>query len=318
MQRVEAIGQTLTKGLKANFCKATPLGKAPKIENIKKGWDSWALKYAMDIEPNSYPSQVSILREIAPGPNCSILEAACGSGYFGAMHCLNKPETQKYTMVDLSPKMVEIARKRVFLTLQNKRFFQQVDKLPEIEEEAIEKVLRQHNITILDTDCEHLNRFESNSFDVYLGGLFIHLVPEPLNVLKEAYRVVKPGGSIGFSVFGDPEKSLYFNLFDNIVKKEGHIEYRSKFYLADEAMLRQLVTEAGFKRFRTMRQDLSFGVKRPEEADDHFEMPSNKAILKKFDKTKVESMKSELRSLYKTALQDRVIGIQNLLVVATK
>jgi ubiquinone/menaquinone biosynthesis C-methylase UbiE len=35
--------------------------------------------------------------------------------------------------------------------------------------------------------------FNAEEFDRYLANFLLHLVPDPVKMLKEAYRVLKPG-----------------------------------------------------------------------------------------------------------------------------
>jgi len=44
--------------------------------------------------------------------------------------------------------------------------------------------------------------FENSKFDTVFGNLCLQLVPDPILVLKEVYRVCKVGARVGFSVWG--------------------------------------------------------------------------------------------------------------------
>ena len=320
MLRLRNIEKVLVGGQKRYFGqeKQQGSGKVPHIDNIRKAWDKWSLKYAKDIEPYSFPSQVTIMNELRPQPTDTIVEAACGSGYYGAYHCMAKPQSQKYTMMDLSPEMIKLAKRRVAMSLKQGKLYNDVESLAHLDDKEIDELFNGLGIEALSQNCEVLSQFHSKSLDIYLGGLFLHLVPDPAVILKEAYRVLKDGGKIGFSVFGDPQNSLYFSLFDEMVKKHGHIEFRSKFYLNDDRKLRSLVEAAGFKNIRLMRQDLSFGIDSSDSSLEHFTMPSNQAILRQFDQATIEKMKVDLKNQFATTLSHQVIGIQNVLVVATK
>ena len=83
-----------------------------------------------------------------------------------------------------------------------------------------------------------------NSFDIIVSNCVINLSPDKENVLKEAYRVLKPGGELYFSdvysnrrvpshLVNDPvlygeclTGALYWNDFQNLAKKVGFLDPR--------------------------------------------------------------------------------------------
>ena len=85
---------------------------------------------------------------------------------------------------------------------------------------------------------------EDNSFDIIVSNCVINLSPDKESVLREAYRVLKPGGELYFSdVYSDrrvPEQlvkdpvlygeclsgALYWNDFQNLAKKCGFLDPR--------------------------------------------------------------------------------------------
>ncbi len=86
--------------------------------------------------------------------------------------------------------------------------------------------------------------FEDNSFDIIISNCVINLSPDKESVLREAYRVLKPGGEIYFSdVYADRRVpaalvknpllygeclsgALYWNDFQNLAKKMGFLDPR--------------------------------------------------------------------------------------------
>lgn len=79
------------------------------------------------------------------------------------------PENHQYTATDLTPAMLEKCKAR----------------LPEYK----------LNLDLHTADVMHLP-FEDNSFDIVLMNLILAVVPDPMKALKEASRVLKPGGKI--------------------------------------------------------------------------------------------------------------------------
>ena len=102
------------------------------------------------------------------------------------------------------------------------------------------------NITFKKGYIERLDELdlEDNSFDIIVSNCVINLSPDKEAVLKEAYRVLKPGGELYFSdVYSDrrvPEElvkdpvlygeclsgALYWNDFQNLAKKCGFLDPR--------------------------------------------------------------------------------------------
>ena len=98
-------------------------------------------------------------------------------------------------------------------------------------------------------DIQYIERLDEldladNSFDIIVSNCVINLSPDKENVLKEAYRVLKPGGELYFSdvysnrripshLVNDPilygeclTGALYWNDFQNLAKKTGFLDPR--------------------------------------------------------------------------------------------
>lgn len=68
-------------------------------------------------------------------------------------------------------------------------------------------------------DVEDLSQFPDNHFDIYLSNLCLQLVKNQEKALAEAFRVLTPGGRIGFSVWSEREKAI--NLHMDALKAAG-------------------------------------------------------------------------------------------------
>lgn len=59
----------------------------------------------------------------------------------------------------------------------------------------------------------HSLPFEDGSFDVVLSNLTVHHLGDPDKFLAEAFRVLRPGGRLAFTVWADLSKLEAFGLF---------------------------------------------------------------------------------------------------------
>ena len=139
--------------------------------------------------------------------NADILEAGCGWGYCASLIMRENPRS--YTGMDIMPEQLEIAGKRG------------------LERASFEQ-----------GDVADLSRFADNSFDYVLDFCILHHVEGWRSFLDEAYRVLKPGGSVFihdltkkgvhmvdfFSKYGHSETPLFtLKEFEDQAKKSGFV-----------------------------------------------------------------------------------------------
>jgi SAM-dependent methyltransferase len=127
-----------------------------------------------------------VLKEIGGFMDPSVLEIGCGTGAFSSS-VLEEIPSLHLTACDISPKCIEVARSR----------------LGKFRNALFEVA----NVTSM--------VYSSNSFDAIIGNSVLHHLPVYL-VLKECYRILKPGGKV---LFFEPnmanpqiliEKNIYF------------------------------------------------------------------------------------------------------------
>jgi ubiquinone/menaquinone biosynthesis C-methylase UbiE len=140
-----------------------------------------------------------------------VLDMGCGTGLAARAIARREAFSGHITGVDLSPYLVAAARRL-----------------------ASEERLAEH-LEFLAGDVRTLN-FAHGSFDAVVAHTLLSHVEDPLAVLKEAARVVRPGGMIG--IFDGDYASLTFDHPDPV---------KGKAY--DEALISALVTNS-----RVMRQ----------------------------------------------------------------
>ncbi len=103
---------------------------------------------------------------------CRVLELACGTGL---VSLAISPHVKELTGLDISPAMVEIARKKASL-------------------------LNISNCTFLSGDAYHTG-LKENAFDVIVICNALHIMMNPEEVLKNAAKLLKPDGILLASTY---------------------------------------------------------------------------------------------------------------------
>jgi SAM-dependent methyltransferase len=152
----------------------------------REGWADAAVAqaYADGFSEASAQHVPHLVRAVCADPGTRALDLCCGHGIVAEGLMAAGADV---TALDFSPAMLTLARGRV----------------PEA--------------TFVEGDAADLP-FDAGAFDAVTIGLGIPHVPDPDAVLREARRVLAPGGRIAFTVWCGPERSLGWRaVFDAIV-----------------------------------------------------------------------------------------------------
>ncbi|ORX66409.1 S-adenosyl-L-methionine-dependent methyltransferase [Linderina pennispora] len=119
------------------------------------------------------------MRLISPKPGAKFLDMAAGTGdateqFFEYQDGVNHDTDSTATLVDLNSDMLAIAKKRLSDT----------------------KWAKDGRIEFIEGNADHIPGMPEDTFDTYCCYLGMHNMPNHDKVLREAMRVLKPGGKI--------------------------------------------------------------------------------------------------------------------------
>ena len=141
-------------------------------------------------------------------------------------------------------------------------------------------------------------------------------------MLSEAYRVVRKGGKVGFTVWGRKENSSFFTVVPKVLRKHG-VELpneRSNFHLGEREKLMNMMKDAGFKNVLCWYQFFGFNFQKEEEFIRILEAPGNKKLFDKVPEEKRNEMKKEAMDEFMKYLQinQEPVGLEALIVIGWK
>ena len=195
------------------------------------GWDLAADDYEPLWGAQLAGVQSALLAAAALLPGEQVLDLACGTGHvtLQAAHAVGGLGSEmgsglgSVVGVDLSARMVDTAQLRA---LPNTRFVRM--------------------------DAQRL-ALPDQQFDVVLCSLGLMYLPDPAQALREVHRVLKPGGRLVLSVWGERARCGWAALFE-IVDAEVASEVCPLFFgLGRGDALARLCNQTGFEQVLTQR-----------------------------------------------------------------
>lgn len=133
---------------------------------VEKVYQGIAAAYDYTYGPTLHPGRLEAMEKMALRAGTHVLEVGVGTGINLALY----PRNCRITGIDLSSKMLAKAQGR-------------------IDEKGL------HHCELAEMDATQL-KFADNSFDVVYAPYVISVVPEPVKVAREMYRVCRPGGRV--------------------------------------------------------------------------------------------------------------------------
>lgn len=282
--------------------------KIPTTQELKVFWNNFQRDYVTFMEMNTlnlstimYNSS-NIFRNNGPNKNRKIiLEAGCGGGtaleYL--LHQLHRKEIEADVWgTDLSPNMLDFSYNRLKnINYINMEYIQNNNENNSEEKKVYEKINNNAkiNLYLKEADNENMD-FEENKFDVIVASLSLHLVNDPLKMLKEFKRILKPDALAYYSIWGRPENCITFTVIPNNLKKAGIIlpNNRSNFHLSNEEILKENIDKAGITNYKIMKTFIPFDFEQGKEFDFMMNGPSFSELFKECPPEKQEEVKKNI------------------------
>ena len=174
---------------------------------------------------------------LSPQPGQTILELAAGAGETGFLAAGRLGDQGRLISSDFAPEMIEAA-KRV----------------------ADELAITNAEFRVLDAERLELD-------DACVDGAICRfgymLMADPAAALRETRRVIRGGGRLVFSVFGEPERNPWMTVARGVMAERGHLSPPDPaepglFSLKDRDQIEALLTEAGFTHFEVDEMEIGF------------------------------------------------------------
>lgn len=195
-------------------------------ESVAAGWERWEPQFACFTAPVTQ----RLIAAVRPEAGHAILDVGCGTGDPAVQLAAAVAPNGRVTAIDLSPAMLEVARRRA-------------------------AALRIHHIEFVECAFEHLD-FPAVSLDGVVGRwslIFSDRIQEGLARIRSWLR---PGGRLAISTWTPMENSPGFRMINEAVRRvtglpEPDPEQPGMQYLSHPGRLEAVLKAAGFRDVST-------------------------------------------------------------------
>ena len=212
-------------------------------------WEEMAAGWEGDrrlVSESSRPVQEWLVEALDPKEGETVLELAAGVGDTGFAAAGRLGESGKLISTDFAQHMVDAAQRRA-------------------DEVGVS------NAEFRTMDAERMD-LADESVDGVLCRWGYMLMADPVAALTETRRVLRPGGRVAFSVWGDPASNPWASvparaLFEHTGETPSDPLSPGIFAMASEERTRELLEAAGLRPLRVERVEMDWNFESP---DDHW------------------------------------------------
>jgi ubiquinone/menaquinone biosynthesis C-methylase UbiE len=242
---------------------------------VAPGWERWRAR----IEEGATPVREWMIRQLAPRPGDTLLELGAGPGETGFEAAAIVGDGGRLISTDLSPAMVEVARRR-----------------------GAELGLR--NVDYRAMDAERIE-LAADSVDRVLCRFAYMAMADPAAALSETHRVLRPGGRVALAVWSAAERNPWIAILAGLLVQHGHMPPPQPgdpgpFSLADEPRTRALLESAGLAVTRADEIAMRFAFR---DVDEYLTFTTDTAgpvalVLRRLSDRRRDALKRRLRDAF--------------------
>lgn len=213
----------------------------PKLQRWvqRQGWNRASSCYEQYWQQQLQPAIDVVLETAALSPGDEVIDVACGTGLVTLPAAAGIAPLGRVLATDISPKMIaEVERRADACGLDN--------------------------VDVECRDAEDLG--ESGGFDVALCSLGLMYVPHPAIAVGELHRVLRPGGRVVVSVWGERRNCGWAELFPIVDARVDSDVCPLFFVLGAPGMLDATLERAGFVDIETTRLDVELRYSSDDDA----------------------------------------------------